>query len=61
MKRTIRQKIEDLLEYKKHEKQRFLDAIHEYQLKGEWEAAMKGDIKMRTIDRFINELEKALQ
>jgi len=61
MKRTLKQRIEDLLDYKKHEKQRLLDELHECQLKADWEGAMKMDIKMRVVDRFINELEKALK
>ena len=56
----LRHETEKFLEYKKHEKQKMFDAIHEYQLKGDWDSAMKTDIKMRVIDRFINELERLL-
>ena len=46
MKESLRKRIESLLEQQKYTKQRLIDETHNYSQKGDWEAAMKMDIKM---------------
>lgn len=60
MKRGLKEKIQDLLNYKIHEKNRLQDAIHEASLKSDWDTAHQSTIRMRAIDRFIHELQQAL-